>query len=191
MGPIDTFDREDGYTIEIWQDESCESPREWDNLGTIVYNGGRHILGDVEFGGRINGEYIPELEEWEQWTEEEGVIYLPVFAYIHSGIAMNTGGFGDPWDSGQSGFVFVRKEKVRREWRKKRISKKLLGTVYNVLRGEVETFGQWANGECYGYVVKDKDGEEVESCWGFVGDAEYVVEEAEGIVEWHKEQAGQ
>lgn len=36
------------------------------------------------------------------------------------------------------------------------------------LKGEVNTYNQWVNGEVYGYVIT-KDGEEVDSCWGYYG----------------------
>jgi hypothetical protein len=27
----------------------------------------------------------------------------------------------------------------------------------------------YVNGECYGYVIKDAAGNEIEACWGFIG----------------------
>jgi hypothetical protein len=37
-----------------------------------------------------------------------------------------------------------------------------------LIRAEIETYGQWVNGECYGYTVTYADGE-VDSCGGFIG----------------------
>ena len=39
----------------------------------------------------------------------------------------------------------------------------------NLLRSEVETYDQYLRGECYGYQLYE-DGEEIDSCWGFLGD---------------------
>lgn len=50
-----------------------------------------------------------------------------------------------------------------------------------------DVYTRWCNGECYGYVVAwfDKTGNEVdhESCWGYVGDEKYVIEEVTGVFE--------
>jgi hypothetical protein len=45
------------------------------------------------------------------------------------------------------------------------------------MAGEVETYSQWANGEVYGYDVQDKEGNSLDSCWGFYG-IDYCREEA-------------
>ena len=42
------------------------------------------------------------------------------------------------------------------------------------MKGEVETYSQWANGEVYGFrLIKvdeyNKEIEEIDSCWGFYG----------------------
>ena len=42
---------------------------------------------------------------------------------------------------------------------------------------EIEDFDNALTGSVYGYVVKSEDGEE-DSCWGFVGDIDYVKQEA-------------
>ena len=41
-----------------------------------------------------------------------------------------------------------------------------------------ETYTEWANGECYGYILHDADGHEIDSCWGFIG-RDAVVAEAQ------------
>lgn len=55
----------------------------------------------------------------------------------------------------------------------------------------VETYNQWASGECYGYIAEKKnhcdacghdEWEEVESCWGFYGEG-YVKVEAQRVFE--------
>ena len=38
----------------------------------------------------------------------------------------------------------------------------------NLLRTEVETYDQYLRGECYGFQLYE-DGEEIDSCWGFLG----------------------
>lgn len=52
------------------------------------------------------------------------------------------------------------------------------------LKSEVETYDQYLTGDVYGYVIEDKEGEELDSCWGFYGE-EYCLEEAKSIADWH------
>lgn len=154
--PIETFEHE-GYTIEIHHDFDCghESPREWGNLGTLA------IMG---YGG-------DEKPDRDNEPDPRHFIVLPVYRYEHSGVAYNTTGFHCPWDSGQTGYIYVSKAKVRDEWGVKRISPQLREKVEGILRSEVEVFSQWANGEVYGFITKDEDGEEIDSCWGMYDDS--------------------
>ena len=41
----------------------------------------------------------------------------------------------------------------------------------NRLHSEVETYDQYLRGECYGFQLYE-DGEEIDSCWGFLGDVD-------------------
>lgn len=44
------------------------------------------------------------------------------------------------------------------------------------LESQADVFGAWAFGDCYGYVIEaadsdgEPDGEQLDSCWGFIGD---------------------
>ena len=158
--PCETFEHA-GLTVEIHVDEDPGSPREWDNLGKILYlKSSRYILGDEG----VEGEEIQAL------TERPDVIWLPVFAYIHGGIVLNTEGFHCPWDSGQSGIIYVTAEDVRKEYSCKRISKRIRHKAECVLRSEVEVYSSYVEGDVYGYVIKSEDGEPLDSCWGFYPD---------------------
>lgn len=156
-----------GKVIEIHYDQDAQSPRENDNLGTIIYTSTRYCLGDKRV----------DRDEIESIVNSDKYISLPVYAYIHSGTCLNTTGFSCPWDSGQCGIIYVEKSKIRQEWGKKKISPKLREKVLNNLRGEVEEFSRYLGGETYGYVIKGEDGEEYDSCWGFIG-LEYAIEAA-------------
>ncbi|HCX67884.1 hypothetical protein [Parvibaculum sp.] len=98
-------------------------------------------------------------------------VILPLYLYDHSGITMNTTGFHCPWDSGQVGFIFVSLEDVRREYGVQRVSGKLRRTVEDALRAEVDVYDDYLRGEVYGYVI-ERDGDHVDSCWGYFGDFE-------------------
>jgi len=48
-----------------------------------------------------------------------------------------------------------------------------------VAKSEVEEMDSYVRGEVYGYVIDEED-----SCWGFVGDIKYCIEEAKSIVDY-------
>ena len=50
------------------------------------------------------------------------------------------------------------------------------------IKSEVATLDSYLRGECYGYVIS-RHGEEIESCWGFLGDDDYCLQEARGVVD--------
>ena len=162
------------YTYTIEQDEVFESPREWCNLGTMVCFHKRYRLGD---------EHSLSIEEVQEIADSEDYISLPVYMYDHSGITINTTGFSCPWDSGQLGIIFVSKEKVREEYGVKRISSSLYKRIEGYLKGEVDTYDQYLRGDVYYYVIKDEDGEIVDSCGGFYGEDDCIAE-AESQVKW-------
>ena len=182
MEIVKTF-RKENYELEILQDESPESPREWDNLGTMICFHRRYNLGD---------KHNFSVEEGEKMTKEKDIISLPLYLYDHSGITMNTTGFSCRWDSGCVGFIYVTKEQVRKEYNVKRITKDIVDKVTKVLQGEVKTYDQYLTGDVYGYRISkvevcDKGcehKEEVDSCWGYYG-MESVEEDGNIMLEYY------
>lgn len=162
------------YKIQIVYDEDCESPREWDNLGTIYSNHRRYDP---------DGHSIDELGETMEEIKENlnsNYYYLPIYAYIHSGIALSTSNtsypFNDRWDSGLFGFIAVSKEDAEKEG---------IDTekITEYLEGEIKTLNCYYQGEVYGYIVEDEDENEVDSCWNFIGDMDYAIEEAKSVID--------
>jgi hypothetical protein len=174
------------YRIDIIQDTDPESPRTWDNLGTMVCFHNRYNLGDKHDYKSNDYDGWKEMKEEIIKRENVGVI-LPLYLYDHSGITMNTTGFSCGWDSGQVGFIFISKEKIREEYGVKRVSKKMLDRVEGYLVGEVETYDQYLTGDVYGYRITDTEtDEEMDSCWGFYGE-DTCMEEGKGIVGYYIE----
>lgn len=154
-------------TLQIFTDESPSSPREWDNLGKMICFHKRYSLGD---------KHDYKADDYNSWDEmektivrkEKAAIILPLYMYDHSGITIRTTPFGDPWDSGRIGFIVISKEKIRKEYSVKRISKQLLEKVKGYLEGEVKVYDQYVTGDVYGFKLLE-NGEETDSCWGFFG----------------------
>ncbi|MGB9825435.1 MAG: hypothetical protein ACPLRU_02070 [Desulfofundulus sp.] len=172
--------------VRIWRDETCPSPREWDNLGTMVcwhrkyYLGDRHDYRNPEdFWYELAEKVVGDTGRVEAMTPErrekvvrENAIVLPLYLYDHGGLRMNTTGFSCSWDSGQVGWIYVLKEKVREEYGVKRITRDVYDRVLTVLRAEVEDYDRWLRGEVYGFTVYEVVGGDivsVDSCAGFYG----------------------
>ena len=60
---------------------------------------------------------------------------------------------------------------VRKEFGVKRVTAALRERAEDILRGEIVSYDAYLGGRVYGYVI-EHDGEEVDVCWGFVGDYE-------------------
>jgi len=156
--------------LRIYVDECAGSPREGETFGNIIGWHRRYQIGDLN--------PFSTSEDFCVWLKTHPSIVLNLYMYDHSGVSLNTTGFSDPWDSGQIGYVFVELEKVRRHYGKKRVSKKTVAAVQQVLREEVESYSQYLKGEVYGFslqktctcVTCQKEQEEtLDSCGGFYG----------------------
>ena len=128
------------------------NPREWnENLGTMLCFHRRYILGDKN--EYLPGHYKPNSGDFWGWTDlgkyfhevHDLAVCLPIYMYDHSGIAVSTKPFFCPWDSGQVGFIFVSKEKLRREYGVKRVTAPLVSKAERILIAEVEEYSQYLN----------------------------------------------
>lgn len=164
--------------VEIIHDGgSGSSPRDWDNLGTILYAHSRYKVGDKTFDSS-------KYTGWEEALKGEvgnlsDIVYLPVYMYDHSNQHLSTESFigralHAEWDSGQVGWIYVTKEQLRKEYSVKRITKAIKEKAISVMKSEIEVFDLYVSGEVYGVKVieLDENGEEkdFDSCWGFYGD---------------------
>ncbi len=173
------------YVITVAPDEMAESPRDWDNLGTMVCWHRNYTLGDVQGSNEYSDpdmfwydlagieETDSNLDKAIELANKKNII-LPLYLYDHSGITMSTSSFSCQWDSGQVGWIYISLEKVRKEYSAKRVSKKLRARVEKYLTGEVETYDSYLTGNVLGFSIvrNDDDGDEVDvdSCWGYFGD---------------------
>lgn len=117
-------------------------------------------------------------------------IMLPLYLLDHSGLAMKTTSFHDPWDSGQVGWIYASKEAAIKEFGGTKMTETIREKAENLLRREVTVYDSYLRGECYGYELY-KNGELSDSCWGFIGSledvykdmADFLPEECAGMVE--------
>ena len=163
------------YEIQVHYDEDSINPREdYDPLGKMVCFHGRYNLGDKHDYDQNDYTSFDEMEK-DIIKQENVAVILPIYMYDHSGITISTNPFSCPWDSGQIGFIYVTKEQANEEdMTKEQVEKYLLG--------EVKAYDAYLCGNVYGYVI-EKDGEFIDSCWGFIGDEDYCIEEAKSVVD--------
>ena len=124
-------------------------------------------------------------------------IMLPLYLLDHSGLAMKTTSFHDPWDSGQVGWIYVSKEDALKEFGGEKMTGAIRKKAEDLMRGEVAAYDSYLRGECYGFELY-KNGELEDSCWGFMGSlddarkdmAEYLPDSCKDMVE-HLEEHNQ
>lgn len=127
---------------------------------------------------------------------EGAVCVLPLYLFDHSGISISAGGnyvgrgdtasgghddFGNArgWDTTLCGVIYTTRERVKElcgeekgealycppDWQ---------GTpadwVASQLKNEVELYDRYLKGEVYYYIVKDGEGEDLDSCYGYLPD---------------------
>lgn len=159
-----------GYRIEVVaDDESRNICEDWDMVGTMVLTERCHY----RFGHKT-----ASMDELERISNDPKNLVLPVYMYDHSGITINTTGFSCPWDSGQVGIMYCTREKAVYEFGKKLCTKKVAEQAMKCMKGEVDNIDDTLTGNVWGFQIFDAEGEEVDSCWGFVGDSKYCFDEA-------------
>ena len=169
-----------GFTVKIYQDECPENPiKEWDILGKFICWHRRYDLG--------NCTDFSTPQEVREYAQRTGSMVFPLYMYDHSGIGLSLDNsyypYNCPWDAGQLGYVLVDRQEALKQLGKKRMTESLKIRISEIIQAEVDTYNQYLSGDVYGYVVS-KDGEQIDSCWGFYG-IDSVEEEARSVVDYH------
>ena len=191
----------DDLKLTIYYDEYADDPREWDNLTTMVCWHSRYNLGDKHDFSTMS-DFIDYLIDTCEASDDEkrklhklnnfrtikalniilkklidfGTYCKKLYLYDHSGITISTGDFGDVWDSGMVGFVYITQKTIenetgypKEEWKE---------TASRFIDGEVKTYDDFLTGEVFGYTLEkitycetcgDEHLEEVDACCGFYG----------------------
>lgn len=161
--------------IRIKKDLYADSPRLWDNLGTMVCGHKRYSLGDEQ------AQNTELYTSWDEWLYHEvakpnggwdNIVALPLYLYDHSGLSISTEPFACPWDSGQVGWIYVTKSRIREEYGVKRVSNKLLEEAKDTLREEVKTYNDYLHGHVYAvlvHTIRNGEFESTDFSWGFYG----------------------
>ena len=156
-----------GAVITLHWDEDPQDPRKWNDcyLGRMLCWHDRYMLGD--------DQVAQDSDAIHDVLDAAGAdVVMPLYLYDHSGITMSTSTAGfsaadrDAWDWGMVGVIYSTPA-----------TRAALGLgpntdldlVRTYLAGEVEEYDHYLTGQVYGYTV-EKEGELLDSCWGFFGD---------------------
>lgn len=133
--------------------------------------------GDWFFDDLLDALTIDDLKELI--AEQKDIIILPLYLYDHSGLAMSTGSFVGravhaEWDSGQIGYIYADHEDILNSFGQ--VTPETIRQARECLEGEVESYDAYLRGDCWGYRLY-MNGQETDSCWGFLGDIDDVMED--------------
>jgi hypothetical protein len=157
----ESFDH-NGYVIQICQDDGqADNPIGDDEAIHVAM---WHPNYDWN-----TGERFEEPQDFEDYCKANGVTRLPLYMFEHSGITVSTADFGDRWDSGQVGWVYLTAQAIKEHG---------IPNPEDQLRGAVKQLDDWLTGNVWGFRILrkcrccGKPTEEVDACWGFYGDPE-------------------
>jgi len=159
-----------GHVIKIETDDSPPNPRtEFDNCCKMVCFHKKYKLGDEKNYNNSDYNSWDELEK-AIVKQENVVIILPLYLYDHSGITISTTPFSCRWDSGQVGFVYMTRESIKKDFGIKRLTKKALAKIQEIIKSEVKVYDDYLTGNVYSYQIYLKDNDNViDACSGYFG----------------------
>ena len=174
-----------GYQIDIGYDESpCDPRTEWDNFTVIHCCSSRYYLGEK------NHKSWEDCDAALREARKQGDLVFKVFAYIHGGTALSLESFHGSlpqghaqFDSGQCGYIVVKKKDIIENWGKKNWTEKLRKKAYEVAEGDIKVFTAYLNGQVFGYNIDEID----DSCYGYY-ETEDALAEAKLCIDYAIEQ---
>lgn len=182
---------EGNYVLIVQPDDEPVNPREdYDPFGHMVCWHRRYWLGDQH---DYNGpeEFLRSLcrkpvrddmsidDLKALLAEQSDLVILPLYLYDHSGLSISTGSFigravHAEWDSGQVGYIYATREDIVNNYGD--ASPESVEKAKALLEAEVQSYDWYLRGECYGYRLY-QNGQELDACWGFLGDFDDVKED--------------
>lgn len=159
--------------------EYNRATREWNLYEKDYWASGKNWLVTTSYPANMKGKDIPEeffedclsalrFDDLVKLVEQiEGMAILPLYLFDHSGLSMNTVGYSCPWDSGQVGWIYADSEMMKNEYGN--TTDETIEKAKQLLESEVVSYNCYLSHQCYGFKLYKND-EEVDSCWGFLGE---------------------
>ena len=172
----------DEVTVKFYQDTDAQSPADWgdENLFLVHYHRDFWQENKDVTERDLRDLYQGNKTETTRRLQKEYYIF-PVAALIHSGVwlKLGHGGFSmdeGGWDTSHVGALFASKKEFKSK-----------GDAEKCATGKVTEWNHYLSGDVYGFVVEDKDGEDLDSCWGFYG-LKYAKEEGLSMAKYHSDE---
>ena len=174
-----------GHEIEINIDEDPQNPRTYGDNFTVI-----HCCSSRYYLGEENHSSWEECAEALKEARKQGDLVFRVFAYIHGGTCLSLESFHGKlsqghaqFDSGQSGYIVVKKKDIIESWGKKNWTEKLRKKAYEVAEQDIKTFNAYLSGQVYGYVIEETG----DSCYGYY-ETEDALADAKHCIDYAIEQ---
>lgn len=209
MTVIETYEK-NGWTCTLMLDDSPSNPRDDESHFLFLgLSHRRYNIGDEQVdhnmdcplcGGCGHGATQQDRDSeatcplCEGCQSADSIAMLEAFIkHIHKPLHIRRVGMGDHsnvwyylgggasvfdpggWDSGNAGWMLYL-PKHKEMWGGDPTPEELDVQM----AAELQEYTDWCNGAVYGYVLTDINGEEVDSCWGLIGD--YGEEEAKRVL---------
>jgi len=168
------------YKLYIWNDEDSLSPRDKDNLWTILCDYKKYNLWDEQFNSsywelmennfaiHINKKYdICDIDDYYnlttkefnkiwQWIEKN--IFYDILSFTnYSDINLYIGHPKDKWNSWYIWYIYCHKDKIREDFNIKYISEVFKNKTYDIFKWEIETYNQYLSWEIYEYIFEERE----------------------------------
>lgn len=164
---IETYEHR-GLTISLYYDLDAERPFS----DTVT------ILGNFNIADQCAEIYPGDhAQEYQDEFDQDGDVAVPI---VSSGDSIAICGIEDA-----NGFAFIPARVFVREWAGMIANNPVaaLADAHANIRNYIDGMDSYLNGDVYGFTVDDADGEQIDGCWGFIGDINYVRTEAEASAE--------
>ncbi len=151
------------FILNLVTDQFPQNPRrDRDNVTQIWAAHRRYELGDEGFESRA----VTEAEV--KRLHGPIVLIKKLYMYDHGGITIKTSPFDCRWDSGQIGWVWITRAKLKAEYRKSKEYPSQASWAEALLEAEVAEYDAYLRGDVWGYTIVEKATSTiVESCYGF------------------------
>lgn len=167
-------------TIKIYVDPDPINPvKEYDEYTHMTCAHRRYNLGHEQHSEPMTED---EVRENVSFHGDEILAILPLSLFDHSGISISTG-ISRGWDSGQVGWAYVTRSQIEKMGDASEPYVENDPRLLEIIEQDVKSYDQYLQGECYGFVIEGSDGEELDSCWGYLGDVQYCIDEAKSAAE--------
>lgn len=155
--------------LRIVHGDYLDPRKEFDNLGTMVAWHKRYRLGDPhryasprewletiaqDVGMDSEKAYLASDDQLWGYVDKR-VLVLPLYLHDHGSLSISVVSFGDPWDSGQVGWIYASYEAIRKTLGVKRVDKKALGLAREALVDEVRVYDAYLRGDpCFTGMIR-------------------------------------